>query len=193
MFYGTVESGKAEAVYTSACILSNKYDVNYVVIKPDVFLKSEKIMKFKENSCVYENAFTLSSFFKKKRVWDGTLIVHVQHFHLFTIDELEFLFKFFKFKDALIAFWGLKRDYTGKIYDQFIYLLQRVDYFEELKTTCSLCEKREAEYNQGLVDGEPMAFPIEDVYLLSAEFVPVCEHCFIPPMEAQDLDDMEMV
>ncbi len=182
--YGTVESGKEEIVYMSSIVLAKKYNVNYLLVRPDV-IEDEKIIKRKKRTFYSKYAFKFSNFFKAIEK-NKDYVIHVQYFHLFDLEELKTLVRFFRKFNFLVNFIGLKRDYSGEIYPQWKYLYEITDLKEELESHCVFCG-RKATHNQALIEDEPVPYLAPNAkILLNLNYVPVCENCFVEPKEVSE-------
>lgn len=177
--WGTVESGKSEMVYMSS-ILSKRYNVNYILVKPTV-ISNIKEIRFKNKKVYYENSYYPHEVFYKVRK-DERYVIHVQHFHLVDQYELKQILKYFKYKDVMINFIGLKFDYEANVYEQFEFLIRESDISEELESYCSICGKR-AKFSQAVYEGEPLPVISNKKLLLNLTYEPRCEDCYVHPKE----------
>lgn len=177
--WGTVESGKAEMVYMSS-ILSKRYNVNYILVRPTV-ISNIKEIRFKNKKVYYENSYYPHEVFYKVRK-DERYVIHVQHFHLIEQYELKQIIKYFKYKDVMINFLGLKFDYEANVYEQFEFLIKEANISEELESYCSVCGRR-AKYNQAVYDDEPLPIIPSKQTLIYLNYEPRCEDCYIHPKE----------
>lgn len=177
--FGTVESGKREMVYMSS-ILSRRYNVNYLLIRPTVIDNVKEIV-FKNKKIVYQNSYYPHEIFYHVKK-DERYVIHVQHFHLIDLYELKQLLKFFKYKDVMINFIGLKFDYEANTYEQFEFLIREADISEELESYCTICGKK-AKYNQAVYEGEPLPVISNKKALIYLEYEPRCEDCYVNPKE----------
>lgn len=72
--------------------------------------------------------------------------------------------------------YGLKTDFTGRLFAGAKALFEVADKIEEIKTVCRYCD-RKATYNLRTLDGKPTATG-EQIQIGDQEYIPVCRKHF---------------
>jgi thymidine kinase len=195
VFYGTVESGKRELIYNSVSfeyfpIKKDPKDFNlrHIIISPENDPDFENgIIFYKNKKIKTDIVFTFKDFIKLKIGEARKLrVIHIVKSHLFAVEELKHLFFLVRDRldNPLVGFLSLEKDYIGKTYPQFEYLISIADYKERFKSECSICG-REAMFNQGLLDGIPVPF-IPKQFEVNITYEPRCERCYVSPKEVSE-------
>lgn len=72
--------------------------------------------------------------------------------------------------------WGLKNDFQNNLFEGSKALLEFADKIEELKTVCTLCDKK-ATMNLRTINGEAV-YRGEQILIGDNEYIPVCRKCY---------------
>ena len=78
--------------------------------------------------------------------------------------------------DIPVLCWGLKNDFQNNLFEGSQALLEFADKIEELKTVCTLCDKK-ATMNLRTINGEAV-YRGEQILIGDNEYIPVCRKCY---------------
>lgn len=78
--------------------------------------------------------------------------------------------------DIPVLCWGLKNDFQNNLFEGSQALLEFADKLEELKTVCTLCDKK-AIMNLRTINGKAV-YRGEQILIGDNEYIPVCRKCY---------------
>lgn len=173
--------GKNVLLLTSA--IDDRYEVG--LIKSRSGVESKKAMVIKKDTDIYEIIKYVLNVYKTMKELGYTDAEKL--IYCILVDESQFLSQEQVLDLCLVAdefdipviCYGLKTDFTSKLFEGSEALLRLADKIEEIKTTCyhSDCNSK-ATQNIRLVDGEPV-FTGEQILIGDSEYLPVCrKHYF---------------
>jgi thymidine kinase len=112
--------------------------------------------------------------------------------HCIVVDEAQFLTK--NIIDQLrtiatdlgipVICYGLRTDFRGELFEGSKRLFEVADSIEEVKTTCSFCNKK-AVFNLKLVDGQPTLIGPTIELGTEEKYLPACARCYRSKLESQ--------
>lgn len=91
--------------------------------------------------------------------------------------------------DIPVICYGLRTDFRGELFEGARRLFEVADSFEEIKTTCTFCNKK-AIFNLKLVDGLPTLTGPTIELGAEEKYLPACAVCYRVQLEGQYFDGM---
>lgn len=188
--YGTMNSAKTMNLLT-AVHSYEETNRKCLLLKPALDTRDKNVIKSRaglEKECI---TFTKDDDLSKIILICGLVSLGETVDAIF-IDEVQFctekqimqLVEIAMELDIPVLCYGLKSDYTGKLFPAIQKLMVYADRIEEIKTVCAFCEKK-AMMNLRLINNEPVykgdSIKIEDANDTKDRYVQVCkEHYFDP-------------
>jgi len=105
---------------------------------------------------------------------DCILIDEAQFLHPSVVDRLHDLAKT---RDIPVICYGLRTDFRRTLFEGSMRLLELADSIEEIKTTCTYCN-RKAVFNLKLSDGVPTLLGPSIELGAEEKYLPVCANCY---------------
>lgn len=193
--YGTMNSAKTMNLLTAV----HSYEETgrkCLLLKPDIDTRDKNVIRSRagiEKECTsfaldQDMAITIMAALHEN---NGDIdAIFVDEVQFCTKQQIRDLVDVALHADIPILCYGLRSDYTGKLFPAIETLMVYADSIEEIKTVCRFCDKK-AMMNLRLVDGLPVyegdSVKIEDIKDKSDVYLQVCkEHYFSPIIKASN-------
>lgn len=163
----------------------NERGFNTILLKPEIDNRSggdyiesriglkKKTIAISKDESVIDKISCLESF-KNDLIKNFIIVDEVQFFTEQQIDELAYIVDFFEID---VFCYGLKTDFTGKLFEASKRLFEIADKFEEIKSICECGNKttfnaRINELGEVITEGEQVLIGGNESYK------PLCRKCF---------------